>query len=513
MRPSAENAPQTVRRAGLFGLSPAQWAMVALSLAVLWACASIWDYTADDAYITLRYSRNLVDAHAIAWNVGEPPVEGYSNFLFLLLGSLALWLGGDPVLALKAVSTLALLGSAWLLFHLGRQLTNDWFALVAPALLLSDKGSIWWTVSGMETQAYQVALLAAAAFVFRELRHPGHDEASARAWLGAGLGLFVASLLRPEAPVLVFLFALAAWVRRRRLRGSGVVALGLSFGVPYALYFAWRVGYFGEWFPNTVYCKSGYPQDPWAVVRPFWLAWSPWALLALARPWKGYRPVHAVLLGVPLLYTLILVDVNPIVNAYHRHFMAALPFLLLAVGEGIFHAANGVLRRLGGGRIRPVAASAAVALAAIWAVAARLDAAQAAVAGQASQYRLREDARRAVAQALNGRVAPEQSVLIGDVGVVGYYGRFRIDDLYCLNNRRHVEKGRRKSVGDVVGDSLERKPAAIALSSRSAVELRPRGAQQAELVRRAAFAEEYELAEVFPSPSFNYFLYLRREDR
>ena len=50
----------------------------------------------DDAYISFVYSRNLINGHGLAWITGDL-VEGYTNFLWVLLISAASWLGIDPV--------------------------------------------------------------------------------------------------------------------------------------------------------------------------------------------------------------------------------------------------------------------------------------------------------------------------------------------------------------------------------------------------------------------------------
>src|SRR5690242_4842632 len=38
----------------------------------------------DDAMISMRYARNLAGGHGLVWNVGQPAVEGYTNFLWTL---------------------------------------------------------------------------------------------------------------------------------------------------------------------------------------------------------------------------------------------------------------------------------------------------------------------------------------------------------------------------------------------------------------------------------------------
>src|SRR5690348_12504444 len=42
-------------------------------------------YMPDDAYITYRYAENLATGHGLVFNAATPPVEGYSNLLWILL--------------------------------------------------------------------------------------------------------------------------------------------------------------------------------------------------------------------------------------------------------------------------------------------------------------------------------------------------------------------------------------------------------------------------------------------
>src|SRR5438552_16124392 len=59
----------------------------AVSIGVLRAVQLAW--TSDDAYISFRYARNLVDGLGLVYNAGER-VEGYSNFLWTLWSALGL---------------------------------------------------------------------------------------------------------------------------------------------------------------------------------------------------------------------------------------------------------------------------------------------------------------------------------------------------------------------------------------------------------------------------------------
>jgi hypothetical protein len=44
---------------------------------------------AEDSHITFRFARNLADGHGFVWNVGEPPIEGFTTFLWVLVCALA----------------------------------------------------------------------------------------------------------------------------------------------------------------------------------------------------------------------------------------------------------------------------------------------------------------------------------------------------------------------------------------------------------------------------------------
>jgi len=74
----------------------------------------------DDAYITLRYARNLIDGPGVVWNPGEY-VQGYTNFLHLMLVSCLGRLGIDLVVALGVVGVAALLSLVVLLISWSRR--------------------------------------------------------------------------------------------------------------------------------------------------------------------------------------------------------------------------------------------------------------------------------------------------------------------------------------------------------------------------------------------------------
>ena len=63
-------------------------------------------FVTDDSLITLRYARHLASGHGIVWNVGEDPVEGYTNFSHVEVGAIALRLGLPALSVLRALNVL-----------------------------------------------------------------------------------------------------------------------------------------------------------------------------------------------------------------------------------------------------------------------------------------------------------------------------------------------------------------------------------------------------------------------
>ena len=61
--------------------------IVLLGITCLYAIL-VFDFSAhpyEDAAILMRYSENLAAGHGIVWNPGEDPVDGATDFLFMLI--------------------------------------------------------------------------------------------------------------------------------------------------------------------------------------------------------------------------------------------------------------------------------------------------------------------------------------------------------------------------------------------------------------------------------------------
>ena len=77
---AAATTPRGPRR---WASAPGQLAVFGL-VALFFVHAYRFSFTMDDAYISLRYAKNLVDGLGLVYNPGEF-VEGYSNFSWTML--------------------------------------------------------------------------------------------------------------------------------------------------------------------------------------------------------------------------------------------------------------------------------------------------------------------------------------------------------------------------------------------------------------------------------------------
>jgi len=256
--------------------------------AFLVSCGLLFSLTVDDAYISFRYSDNLVSGHGLVWNAGETPVEGYTNFLWVIIGAGVLKIGLPIVASMKVVGVVVGLIAVLLMYIITRKISAPDTYAVMPALLLAVTPAFaLWSVAGLETALF-VALLLASLYFFVSEESATHVRRSA--YFSAPLMLLLA-LTRPEGIAVFGLLAstrVLLWVRDPHRRRDVVryIIWALAFGLLWLLYFVWRWSYFGYPFPNTAYVKvqSGLTTVAGQIgvyLIPYALRLIPFVLLAI----------------------------------------------------------------------------------------------------------------------------------------------------------------------------------------------------------------------------------------
>jgi len=222
-------------------------------------------FVTDDAFISFRYAQNLVRGHGLRFNLGEHvPVEGYSNFLWVLVCAvfeffrmnINLW----PLLVSFACGTALL----WLVFDLLRRRleVNTAAAALATLTLACFPPFALWSTSGMETVPF--ALLVFATFERLALRRDRPDG------IGGGVAALLLALIRLEGVAWVVVIVILAIIARRIARQRclrPLLTCVLIVGIGYAVYYGWRYWYFGTLLPNTAYAKA--EMDATRLVRGF----------------------------------------------------------------------------------------------------------------------------------------------------------------------------------------------------------------------------------------------------
>lgn len=382
-----------------------------------------WRFTTDDAFITLRYARHLYEGHGVVWNLHDAqPVEGYSNFFFVVVGALAMALHADPIFVLKIGGVLGLAATLAGMGRVTRTYDGRIAAFFPGFVLLAYPGETYWAASGLETTVFQAFVLASLVALFDAL-----DSKSPKTIALASIFMWLACLTRPDGLVVACFSGLALFSRVRGDRKVWTV-VALAFVLPLAIYEIWRVVHFGAVLPHSVVCKRAYTGNPWALLRDYAkLAW-PLAVLGFAKPRREYDARDLVLLGVPVAYAVLLYGADPIVGQNNRHALLAFALLSIAACANVTR----FVHRLDD-RVRPIFLDAALALAiACFACVEVADAAPDA-RWEARHYGERMQARAELANWLGARAKPADAIVVGDAGLVPYEVHAEFIDAYCLS--------------------------------------------------------------------------------
>ena len=385
---------------------------------------AVWAFTIDDMYITLRYAKHWATGLGLLWNVGESPVEGYSNFSFLLLGRFAYFLNVNPVLMLKGVGVLGLWVLTAALFFLSRLWVGVRVALIPCVWLLAYRGQILWSVSGLETPVYEALVVFSVYFILRGLGFRAYplerSEYRIRWFAVAGVCLAVAGMTRPEALALMVLFLGLLAVHGRGASWSGFAVFSGVLALCFLPYFIWRWHYFGRLFPNPVYCKG--LVDPWNfdLDRAYLcLAW-PFMVCALMAAWRQRRQGFDFLVWPSVVYLVLCVGADPVVAFYNRLFLPVFALLLPLALKGIMHV---VVREW---------LVYVLSLLMIFLFIPTLS-----LVGYrhfTENPQSGEQLRERVLTWLLHHTSPGERVVLGDSGLIPYQSSLRFTDSYCLNN-------------------------------------------------------------------------------
>jgi 4-amino-4-deoxy-L-arabinose transferase-like glycosyltransferase len=248
-------------------LYPAFSRTVILILAVLFVVTLVariipGPRTIDDAFITFRYSRNIVEGHGFLYNPGQPATLGTTTPLFtLLMAGMSLVTGGQdfPWYALS-VSALADGITVMLLYLLARRFTRHDIAAIIPAALYAIAPmSVTFAVGGMETSLNILWMLAATTTYVLST-----GQSSRRSAILVGLFAGLGFLTRVDSAIwigLLFVHQLVERVWQGQQQQTPWLqripwTTWITFGVVTLPWMLFSLLYFGAAIPNTISAKT-----------------------------------------------------------------------------------------------------------------------------------------------------------------------------------------------------------------------------------------------------------------
>jgi arabinofuranosyltransferase len=402
----------------------------------------------EDAAMLLRYAENFANGHGIRWNIDDAPVDGATDFLYMVAtGALARVAHIGVVTASRILVLGSEIVSVGLVFAAGRRILggNRWLCAAVAAYLIAGP-AIKIAEGCFGAPVFAAALLCCwcATLLYADRSH---------SWgyaLAAALLAFLSGLIRPEG-VLIAMILLAATVYRTGI--ARAIPLVVSFVSVFALlggpYFLWRWHYFGAPLPNPFYVKGGghlYPSSVVAAVKNLSQLLFPVVPL-IPLGWVSPRTrrltgsLLIALAGFTLMWGLL--------NNWNNHFMrfqyAIVPIVLVTV-PGLLVDPKAI--GLPGWASLPVIGRRAVAIAAVLATLASMEYIDTRLRFQDVAFGMQVFAQRLQPFASRGH-----SIAVTEAGVLPLYSQWHAIDGLGLNDAYIAHHGKGS-----VSDYLEQHP-------------------------------------------------------
>jgi hypothetical protein len=223
----------------------------------------------DDAFMFVRYARNILDAKGYVWNPGGPRIDGLTSPLWLLAVIYSLKVFHvTPAFYESMLYSLSFISGVLLiivLYYTVKRLLPKPFLFLAPLftiiVFISPFGIPYHSGNGMETNM-AAALLALYLFFLIEM---SRSPVSLYQSLSLGILGFACVLCRPELAVIILLSPFLLWFKLHRsgARGRESMIVLFSTGGLLLLYALFRLIYFREIFPNPFYVKGSLWFSPY----------------------------------------------------------------------------------------------------------------------------------------------------------------------------------------------------------------------------------------------------------
>jgi hypothetical protein len=314
---------------------------LALLAAVIFYAVRYVDFTIppfEDAAMLMRYAQHLAEGHGIVWNVGKAPVDGATDFLFMVTAAALIKLGLTVGQTVRGIGFVSHLLTVLIVYWGNRRLHNANIPLsFLSGLYLAVGTGLSYVSAYFGTPFFALAAAITWTLGLILIRDRPERVEGPRFWLVLAFALsgLVTGLIRPEGVILASLMLVAILVMRG-LKNS--VPIIVTFGAVFLLlggaYFLWRWDYFGYPLPNPFYKKGGsglhwdsYNNSLWNLLRLCLPLVVPFILGFRSRETAKQTVAYLIpILGFAMAFVLISDEMN-----YGARFQYALvPIALLS---------------------------------------------------------------------------------------------------------------------------------------------------------------------------------------
>lgn len=216
-----------------------------------------YPFFCDDAFISLQYAQRLVAGKGLTWSDAVQPVEGYTNFLWVMLSASLAYLSKitDYVVIARAIGVASLfsifVGHCFYNIQNKQQNIANYFT----SFLFAGTSSVFavWMIGGLEQ-----ALLSAFFFFFLQKTKAFLQNTHSSNPFQIAILAALMYLCRPDAILLWigFLLIVMGFPTFRKFK----ILLKLNI-IPFFVilaHTAFRLYYYGDGFPNTAYIKVAF---------------------------------------------------------------------------------------------------------------------------------------------------------------------------------------------------------------------------------------------------------------
>src|SRR5271157_3819870 len=198
----------------------------------------------EDAAMLMRYSDHLAHGYGIVWNIGEHPVDGATDFLFMVSVAALMKIGIPLGRAVRVLGLFSVAALTLLIYWVNRRLWKAHIVFAAlSALFLAVGTGLTYVAAYFGTPFF--ALFAALTWTLSLLLIKKENPSP---WLSLifALSSLITGLIRPEGVILAGLMLISIIVMKGWRASVKTIAIFIAtFLILGGAYFVWRWNYFG----------------------------------------------------------------------------------------------------------------------------------------------------------------------------------------------------------------------------------------------------------------------------